>query len=237
MAVKKKVAAKKAPSKRQTVTKKAPAKKRTPLKRSKKKVAKKKAATRKKRKPLKVTDGPGSGRLCSLTKELGLEICARMVSGRSLRDVCTDDDMPTKSTVFIWLAKGDLTGNSDKYQIFRDQYARACTLRREYRFEQLEHEVTEHALTPILDQDGKPVMLDGKVLRGMTAQSVQFARLMMDTFKWQAAKEEPKKYGEKVDVNHGGQADNPIEVLRKEISGRTIPINTRGTVEEERDDE
>lgn len=35
-------------------------------------------------------------------------------------------------------------------------------------------------------------------------------RVKIDALKWVAARRAPKKYGDKIDVNHGGQADNPI---------------------------
>lgn len=36
------------------------------------------------------------------------------------------------------------------------------------------------------------------------------ARLQMDARKWAASKLAPKKYGDKLDLNHGGQPDNPV---------------------------
>lgn len=43
-----------------------------------------------------------------------------------------------------------------------------------------------------------------------TEQDVQRARLKVDVRKWAASKYKPKKYGDKIDHNLGGQADNPI---------------------------
>lgn len=37
-------------------------------------------------------------------------------------------------------------------------------------------------------------------------------RVMLDARKWAAGKIAPKKYGDKVDVNHGGQVGNPLSV-------------------------
>lgn len=42
------------------------------------------------------------------------------------------------------------------------------------------------------------------------------SRLRVDSRKWLLSKLQPKKYGDKLDVNHGGQADNPI------ITGMTV---------------
>ena len=35
-------------------------------------------------------------------------------------------------------------------------------------------------------------------------------RLKIDTLKWKLSKLAPKKYGDRLDLNHGGQVDNPI---------------------------
>jgi hypothetical protein len=44
------------------------------------------------------------------------EICERLAEGESLRTICADEHMPTKSKVFRWLAED---------AAFADQYARA----------------------------------------------------------------------------------------------------------------
>jgi hypothetical protein len=36
----------------------------------------------------------------------------------------------------------------------------------------------------------------------------------------------PKKYGDKLDVNHGGQAENPIAVLMRELDGSSVKVKT-----------
>ena len=48
----------------------------------------------------------------------------------------------------------------------------------------------------------------------------QHKRIMVDTRKWLASKFKPKKYGDKIQV--GGDTDNPLTLLVKEISGNTL---------------
>jgi len=111
------------------------------------------------------------------TPELQAEIVKR-VMGRSLRKVCTDADMPNRDTIYSWLAK---------YSEFADQYARACVIRREDRFESMEE-------IPDIEAD------------------VQRARLKVDVLKWQLSKEEPRKYGDKVDLTSDGEKIQPVLV-------------------------
>lgn len=57
---------------------------------------------------------------------------------------------------------------------------------------------------------------DTKIARGdMSAVAKQ--RLRIDTRKWLLSKLVPKRYGDKVDVNHGGQGDNPVIEIKRTI--------------------
>lgn len=56
------------------------------------------------------------GRTSEYTQETADSICEQIADGRSLRSICADVGMPSKTSVFRWLA-----ASAD----FRDQYARA----------------------------------------------------------------------------------------------------------------
>lgn len=43
-----------------------------------------------------------------------------------------------------------------------------------------------------------------------TEEDVQRAKLKVDVRKWAASRFNAKKYGDKMDMNHGGQKDNPV---------------------------
>jgi hypothetical protein len=74
-------------------------------------------------------------------------------------------------------------------ETFRDQYARA----REAQADSYRDEGDE-------------------ISRGIsTSEDSQIARVQLDWIKWNAARMAPKKYGDKVDMNLGGQAGNPIQ--------------------------
>lgn len=74
-----------------------------------------------------------------------------------------------------------------KNTTFSDQYVHACRLRRENKFEELED-------------------------IAITEPDVQRARLRVDVIKWQLSKEEPKKYGDKLDMTTNGK-DLPTPIL------------------------
>ena len=190
-----------APTKKKAVKKKAVKRKAAPKKKA---AAKKKAGPKvvgKKKPPAKK-----AGRPTSLTKELGTEVCDRLVRIGSLRTVCDADDMPNKSSVFRWLLKAELEDADSLHTGFRDQYVRARELAKDFSFDELQHDLAKIVKTP-LEIDGVPLFIDGKVVETVTPTSVQHARLYLDAYKWQASKENPKKYGEKVqqDITSGGK--------------------------------
>jgi len=146
-----------------------------------------------------------AGRPTSLTPEVGTEICDRLIRIGSLRTVCEDKSLPSKTSVFRWLLKAELEDSDDMYRIFRDQYIRAREHSKDFKFDELHHELKEIAEIPVYDANGLPVLdNNGKQAMAMTTQSVGFAKLTFDAFKWQSAKENPKKYGDKVEHDVGG---------------------------------
>lgn len=56
------------------------------------------------------------GRPSDYTEERAADICALLGEGNSLKDICELENMPTRSTVYLWLAK---------HKEFSDMYARA----------------------------------------------------------------------------------------------------------------
>jgi len=121
------------------------------------------------------------GRPSSFTEELGDRICERIIEGESLTRICRDEDFPSKSTVLKWLA-------DETYKNFSDQYARA-------------RDVQQDTLADLAREKAESATVD----------DWQVARLQIDTIKWHASKVAPKKYGDKLDMNLGGQANNPIQ--------------------------
>jgi hypothetical protein len=146
------------------------------------------------------------GRPSSYSKEQAEEICERIASGESLRHICMLDGMPSKTTILRWL-----DCNTD----FRSQYAHA------------REKQADHFLDEIRDiaNDGRN---DWEILESertgqdrivLNAEHVQRSRLRVDTLKWCMSKLAPKKYGDKIDVEHSGSTDMKITF---KIGGQTI---------------
>lgn len=151
-----------------------------------------------------------AGRPSSFTPEIAAEICARIAEGRSLRSICTDEDMPPARTVFDWLASRPE---------FSQQYARA----REAQADALAEECLDIADDGTNDwmerqsesEKGAGVN-NGWVLNG---EHVQRSRLRIDARKWYASKLAPKKYGDKIELEH--EVGDGLTELLKAVDGRS----------------
>lgn len=140
-----------------------------------------------------------AGRPSEYSPEKADLICERLIDGESLRSICLDDDMPAGSTVCRWLA------NNEE---FRKQYA----LAREAQADTLADEmldIADDGTNDWMERQGK----DGETGRlEYNGDHVQRSRLRIDARKWLASKMAPKKYGDKIDVEHGGALK--VELVR-----------------------
>ncbi|WP_338688933.1 terminase small subunit protein [Bradyrhizobium sp. 26S5] len=141
--------------------------------------------------------------------QLAALICDRMAEGESLRTICKDEDMPARSTVFLWLAA---------HKEFSDLYARAVEARAHLLAEEI-LEISDDGRNDTYRDDDGNVMTDHDVI----ARS----RLRVDSRKWLAARLAPRKYGDKITQEVTGADGGPIksEVTRIELVAAPIPAN------------
>lgn len=168
-----------------------------------------KRATRTQAKPKAAKAKRPKGRPSDFTLELADRICAEMVCGSSLRSICKADDMPSCVTVFAWLRK---------YPDFLKRYEAAAVERANYHAEEM-LDIADDGTNDWMEVHDKEGECIGYKING---EHVQRSRLRVDTRKWLMAKLQPKKYGEKVDVNHGVQPENPLATLMGQLAGKTL---------------
>lgn len=128
------------------------------------------------------------GRPLSFTSAVGEEICERLMQGRSLRQICADPEMPDRTTVVRWLAREE--DFAAKYARARDVYA----------------DVMEEDMAEIEDRT-----LSGEI-------EPAAARVVLTSKQWRAAKLAPKKYGDRLDLNHSGQVKVAKELSETELA-------------------
>ena len=139
------------------------------------------------------------------TPEIVEEILRRVSDGEPLRQVCRSDGMPRWNTFYDWL-------DGDKELAGRFGRAR----------EKGEEAIAAECLD--IADDTSQDMIDTAYGPRLNTEHVQRSKLRIETRLKLLAKWNPKKWGEKVDLNHGGQADNPIKTLVENLAGNVVGV-------------
>ena len=152
------------------------------------------------------------------TQELGDKITERVASGRSLRDICTDEDIPSRTTI-----KRFLNENAD----FAAQYARAYETWADVVFDEM-FEIADDSTNDWMEQrDSEGGNLGWKE----NGDSIRRSALRIDTRKWALARMAPKKYGDRQQIQHSGDADNPVvteDVTDKKLAQAIAHVLSKG---------
>lgn len=112
------------------------------------------------------------------------KIILEMISGRSLKSILKDDNMPVMNTFLKWIEEDESKMN---------HYARATKIRADYLFEEI---------IEIADEDSGDIKYNALGEEVLNGEFVQRSRLKVDARKWVVSKMNPKKYGEKLDIDH-----------------------------------
>ena len=131
------------------------------------------------------------GRPTKYTEGLSVEICERLSDGEPLAQICRDDHMPAVRTVSHW---------KDASADFKASFGRA----REDGYDAIAARLRETAR--------------GK---GDSTQDVQRDKLIIDTDLKLLAKWDYKRYGDKLDLNHGGSVE--ITGMKLEVVDPSAP--------------
>ena len=116
-------------------------------------------------------------RLSEYTEEMADKICDLVAGGSNLTKIGQMDDMPSRKTIYKWKRENEAFGNN---------YARARDTRADARADRID------AIVDKVESDELPS---------------DRARVMIDAIKWMAGKEAPKRYGDKVEVEHSGNVE------------------------------
>lgn len=131
------------------------------------------------------------GRPSAYKRDVANIILARLAEGQSLKSICNDKGLPSMSTVFKWMSE-DTDGFSEKYARAKREGAEAWA-------EEI-LDISDDATNDWMENN-KPDDPGWK----FNGEAVQRSRLRVDSRKWLLSKLIPKKYGEKLDVEHSGE--------------------------------
>lgn len=125
------------------------------------------------------------------TEELGIEICADLAVGKSIRKACSPAGRPCVATFMNWL---------NAHTELLAQYTRAKEMAADVFFEDM-LDIADNARKdkiPVYDiaEDGKKKIVGYKESKN----SIRRAQVQIDVRKFYAMKLKPKRYGEKLAV-------------------------------------
>lgn len=146
------------------------------------------------------TASRGPGRTSTYTDALAQEICERLSKGETLTSICSDDHMPATRTVSDWKKSNEA---------FAADFARA----RDEGFDALAEQCLEIAEDGSRDYTEK-TRPDGSKYEAFDAEHVQRSKLRIETRLKLLAKWDPKRYGDKLDVAHGGDVGLTVNIRR-----------------------
>jgi hypothetical protein len=135
---------------------------------------------------------------------MGDTICERLAEGESVRTICKPADMPSMKSVLRWLAK---------FPEFRIQYLEACEAREAHLFEEM-REIADDGSRDWMDKpDGQ-----GGTTRAVDHEHINRSKLRVDTIKWQLARMNPKKYGDRQIAELVGDGGGPVVIAAESAS-------------------
>ena len=142
-------------------------------------------------------EAPKLGRPSAYTEALADEIVADISKGVTLADICRRDHMPDRSTVYAWKRNDDA---------FSQRIERA----REEGFDAIAEDCFAIAEAGSNDYVVKK-RPDGSEYDAFDSEHVQRSKLRIETRLKLLAKWDPKRYGDKIDLNHGGSLTVEIQ--------------------------
>ena len=136
------------------------------------------------------------GRPSIYSKDLVDRICIRLSLGESVRSICKDPEMPSQALIYQWLYR---------HPDFLEQYTRAREEQAETHADEIVDIADETpALLEVKDKDGNVVDIK------LDSAYIAWQKQRIDSRKWNASKQRPKKYGDR--VTHGGDDESPVVV-------------------------
>ena len=124
------------------------------------------------------------GRPSIYSQELADRILTEYGKGRSIREICEQDDMPDRMTLWHWRNE-------------KPDFSTALARAREANAETIEDQISD---------------IEQKVLAEKV--NPQAANVVLSSMRWRARVLHPKRYGDKAEVEHKGEVGLTVNVLR-----------------------
>lgn len=136
------------------------------------------------------------GRKTTYTDKLATVICDRIASGETLRAICREEGMPSWKTVYSWRQANE-------------EFASRIACAREEGFDAIAEEALAIADTPCT---GVRTEMSEDGIKRTTEDMLGHRKLQVETRLKLLAKWAPKKYGDKMELEHVGKGGGAIRM-------------------------
>jgi hypothetical protein len=139
------------------------------------------------------------GRPTDYNLSIATAICERVALGSNLNQLSKLDEFPAMSTIYLWL---------QRHREFSEMYAHARESRADARADKIDA-ICEQVERGELDPNS--------------------ARVIIDALKWQAGKEKPRTYGDKITQEHTGPGGGPLrrDLTDEEVAKRLAELEAK----------
>ena len=141
------------------------------------------------------------GRPASCTNAVQTRICAHIIGGLSLRQICALPGMPSMPTVFRTLAAD---------RAFQEQYARSRAAQMDLMAEEI-LEIADDSRNDWVVREAH----NGGTYVALNEEAIARSRVRIDARKWLMSKLAPKRYGDRLAAEVSGPDAGPIETAAK----------------------
>ncbi len=142
------------------------------------------------------------------SRALAERICAELASGRTLKDVCSDDGLPPYRRVWTW-AKEDFRGFATPYRQARE----------------IGYHIMVDDMLEIADDSRNDFVArrraDGRTEMVVDHDHIARVRIRLDTRRWLLSRALPRLSGDRPDPIAAPDAGDSVLRLMKEIDGQT----------------
>ncbi len=137
------------------------------------------------------------GRPSLWTQKVADEICTRLAQGEPLAQICREDRMPSLTTVWNW-------------QKAKAEFSECIARAREAGWDRIASDALEISNTPLLGVIRKVEdTAEGTKITETHEDMLGHRRLQIETRLKLLAKWDPKRYGDKIEIEHAGQLGLP----------------------------
>jgi len=120
------------------------------------------------------------------------QILERVMLSQGIAEIGRDPNMPDKATIFRWLADND---------DFCDRYTRAKAVCADHMEEEI-LDIADNSANDYMERQNA----DGTTYEVVNSEHINRSRLRIESRKWLMSKLKPKKYGDRVNLDHGAQS-------------------------------